>query len=88
MNENRNLETIYDDAAMQVENERLQSAIAARRATVGQIDPELLVKFRKTRPYEREGVKVRRNDPCPCGSGKKFKHCCIDSGNYNKVTEI
>ena len=19
-----------------------------------------------------------RNDPCPCGSGKKFKHCCID----------
>jgi len=22
--------------------------------------------------------KVRRNDPCPCGSGKKFKKCCID----------
>ena len=22
--------------------------------------------------------KVGRNDPCPCGSGKKFKHCCID----------
>ncbi|MCF8070712.1 MAG: SEC-C domain-containing protein [Desulfobacterales bacterium] len=20
--------------------------------------------------------KVGRNDPCPCGSGKKFKHCC------------
>ena len=20
--------------------------------------------------------KVRRNSPCPCGSGKKFKHCC------------
>jgi hypothetical protein len=20
---------------------------------------------------------VGRNDPCPCGSGKKFKHCCI-----------
>ena len=24
----------------------------------------------------REGPKVGRNDPCPCGSGKKFKHCC------------
>ena len=24
----------------------------------------------------RVGVKVGRNDPCPCGSGKKFKHCC------------
>ena len=22
--------------------------------------------------------KVRRNDPCPCGSGDKFKNCCID----------
>jgi hypothetical protein len=22
-------------------------------------------------------VKISRNDPCPCGSGKKFKHCCI-----------
>ena len=22
------------------------------------------------------GKKVRRNSPCPCGSGKKFKHCC------------
>ncbi|MDC0535123.1 SEC-C metal-binding domain-containing protein, partial [Francisellaceae bacterium] len=26
-------------------------------------------------PFVREGVKVRRNDPCPCGSGKKYKHC-------------
>ena len=24
----------------------------------------------------REGNKVGRNDPCPCGSGKKFKNCC------------
>lgn len=23
----------------------------------------------------REGLKVKRNDPCPCGSGKKFKQC-------------
>ncbi|MCB1903860.1 MAG: SEC-C domain-containing protein, partial [Gammaproteobacteria bacterium] len=22
------------------------------------------------------GPKVGRNDPCPCGSGKKFKKCC------------
>ncbi len=24
----------------------------------------------------RKGPKVGRNDPCPCGSGKKYKHCC------------
>jgi preprotein translocase subunit SecA len=29
----------------------------------------------KARPV-RTGPKVGRNDPCPCGSGKKFKHCC------------
>jgi preprotein translocase subunit SecA len=27
------------------------------------------------RPYTREGDKVGRNDPCPCGSGKKYKVC-------------
>ena len=26
-------------------------------------------------PYVREGRKVGRNEPCPCGSGKKYKHC-------------
>ncbi|WP_027080821.1 preprotein translocase subunit SecA [Luteimonas mephitis] len=26
-------------------------------------------------PMTREGPKVGRNDPCPCGSGKKYKHC-------------
>jgi uncharacterized protein len=26
--------------------------------------------------FEREHPKVGRNDPCPCGSGKKFKKCC------------
>ena len=27
-------------------------------------------------PVKREAVKVYPNDPCPCGSGKKFKQCC------------
>jgi preprotein translocase subunit SecA len=28
-----------------------------------------------SQPFTREGAKVGRNDPCPCGSGKKFKQC-------------
>ena len=28
------------------------------------------------KPVTREEPKVGRNDPCPCGSGKKFKKCC------------
>ena len=34
----------------------------------------------KEAPQKKEAVpvgkKVGRNDPCPCGSGKKYKHCC------------
>jgi hypothetical protein len=30
------------------------------------------------RPFVREGRKIGRNEPCPCGSGKKFKKCCLD----------
>jgi preprotein translocase subunit SecA len=29
----------------------------------------------KAKPV-RTGPKVGRNDPCPCGSGKKYKQCC------------
>ncbi len=27
--------------------------------------------------YTRESQKVGRNEPCPCGSKKKYKKCCI-----------
>lgn len=27
-------------------------------------------------PFVREAPKVGRNEPCPCGSGKKHKKCC------------
>ncbi len=33
-------------------------------------------KFVNQGTVKNEGPKVGRNDPCPCGSGKKFKKCC------------
>ncbi len=30
----------------------------------------------KPQPVVNQGPKVGRNDPCPCGSGKKYKNCC------------
>jgi preprotein translocase subunit SecA len=33
------------------------------------------VEARRTTPAKREGEKIGRNDPCPCGSGKKYKRC-------------
>lgn len=29
-------------------------------------------------PFRRETPKVGRNEACPCGSSKKFKHCCLN----------
>jgi len=43
-----------------------QPSISASPLPAGQI----------AEPYQRESVKVGRNDPCPCGSGKKYKKCC------------
>lgn len=28
-------------------------------------------------PRLRSGPKIGRNEPCPCGSGRKYKHCCL-----------
>ena len=40
-----------------------------RRLSAGYVPGEL--------PFVRGETKVGRNDPCPCGSGKKFKKCCL-----------
>jgi len=31
---------------------------------------------KKIKPIKKATPKIGRNDPCPCGSGKKYKHCC------------
>jgi len=33
------------------------------------------------RTVVRTAPKTGRNDPCPCGSGKKYKHCCLNKGS-------
>lgn len=30
-----------------------------------------------TKPFHNNGPRTGRNDPCPCGSGKKYKKCCL-----------
>ena len=36
---------------------------------------------KKQETYKRDTAKVGRNDPCPCGSGKKYKNCCLNKEN-------
>lgn len=33
-------------------------------------------------------MSVGRNDPCPCGSGKKYKHCCLNKKNIIQLDEF
>ena len=35
------------------------------------------IQAKKPEQIEEETPKVGRNDPCPCGSGKKYKKCCL-----------
>ena len=44
-------------------------------AEIGRSIQEAVAQVERT-PYQRESPKIGRNDPCPCGSGKKHKRCC------------
>jgi len=36
----------------------------------------------------RLGKHIGRNDKCPCGSGKKYKRCCLDGMEYGSVAHF
>jgi preprotein translocase subunit SecA len=55
-------------AALSAQAEPQQTSAAESRAEAVNIEP-----------IRNLGAKVGRNDPCPCGSGKKFKNCCAKS---------
>ena len=42
----------------------------------------------KSKDYGDLMGKVGRNDPCPCGSGKKYKKCCGDNRKSNRINSI
>ncbi len=50
-------------------------AAAPAQASGGDMVSEAAAEVEKAKPVE-SGPKVGRNDPCPCGSGKKYKKCC------------
>ena len=44
-------------------------------ASAGSGNGDTAVAIAPPPPFVRAGQKVGRNDPCPCGSGRKYKHC-------------
>ena len=61
-----------DEVANLIPNCALAIARGWRRKQAKRTVPSVVPTFV---PY-RAGPKVGRNDPCPCGSGAKFKKCC------------
>lgn len=41
--------------------------------------------YMRPRPLSKDN-NIGRNEPCPCGSGKKYKNCCLASGKYETYT--
>jgi len=70
--------SFYDDAQIRSRQQRWrkEDERAAARAIQLESNPE---PFEPLYPetYHRDTPKVGRNDPCPCGSGKKYKKCCL-----------
>lgn len=44
--------------------------------TDDELENFMLQELKKREPYVKTEPKIGRNDPCPCGSGKKYKKCC------------
>jgi len=65
---------VYGRGAMEDISNYAEGDAAGQVATSGGgHDPEAPA---RPRTFVREQPKVGRNDPCPCGSGKKYKKCC------------
>ncbi|WP_096085327.1 preprotein translocase subunit SecA [Agaribacterium haliotis] len=57
----------------EAERQKLQLEHESKNAL--QADEQEVKELSADKPYVRDGRKVGRNDPCPCGSGKKYKAC-------------
>ncbi len=82
----RGVEPEMGDAQMSDEMQELQEEWlqTPRDSLEGKKPAEMLEGGRlfpgKIETFRREAPKVGRNDPCPCGSGRKFKKCCGKGG--------
>jgi uncharacterized protein len=70
----------YKKAISAEEHEKLiVGAAAAVTGIYRYFEAQRLVEgqpFDNVTTFRRTAPKIGRNDPCPCGSGKKFKQCC------------
>lgn len=63
----------------QEDAQKEQEAIEKMRAEMEEANENLQTNFEETK-IEKKEKRIARNEPCPCGSGKKYKNCCGKSG--------
>lgn len=81
---NNELEEITDSATT------LDSNNSLNKLDVSSLDAatiKRLMDYQNRKPSVREYKKIGRNDPCPCGSGKKYKKCCLNTGKYENLVK-
>ena len=60
----------------EVKREETAKITGAALQALNSLDNGEKMKVEEHKPVVNDGPKVGRNDPCPCGSGKKYKNCC------------
>jgi hypothetical protein len=65
------------DARMAAADPRVRESALALLGTLGRLPAHGAPAARpEAQPVARQAAEVSRNAPCPCGSGKRYKHCC------------
>lgn len=68
---------VADLAMIELEKTKLELKAIPPMLEYGDIPYHSLDRSKFTQPIIRTSPKVSRNAPCPCGSGKKYKRCCV-----------
>jgi len=69
------VEAMQAERREQQEREKRDYQHQEASALAPEASPEAVAEAPPVAPFVREERKVGRNEPCPCGSGKKYKHC-------------
>jgi len=68
------VQVVTEEAVEKFEKKEQKKEAEVQKNTTAPVEKE---------PTKRTTPKVGRNDDCPCGSGKKFKRCCMGKGIYD-----
>ena len=76
--------SMFEDMINAIQNETVRRIFSARVKTQAEVKRERVAEGivattagdGSVKKQPRKVQKIGRNDPCPCGSGKKYKHCC------------